>query len=269
MRSTFTVVGVSIVLGGLGLAAAAATQSERVFKWKVHDMNRPQPTAVDPGPATPATPATPAWGPPSDAVVLLGQDHGALAHWTGRDGPPKWTVADGVMTVAEGTGDIRTTRTFGDVQAHIEWMVPAGRKVDGQQGGNSGVFFMDRYELQIVSSNGNTTYADGMAGSLYGQYPPLVNACRPQGSWNVFDVVFRAPVFDAAGAVLQPATITAFLNGVLVQDHSELLGSTAHATRAAYEKHDPTGAIRLQDHGDPISFRNIWVRPLPSRAAPE
>jgi hypothetical protein len=135
-------------------------------------------------------------------------------------------------------------------------------------GGNSGVFFMNRYELQILSVNGNETYADGMAGAAYGQYPPLANPCRPQGQWNAYDVVFRAPRFKADGSLESPARLTVLFNGVLVQDGIELLGTTAHKARASYSAHGP-GPIRLQDHGDPIQFRNIWVRPLEPRRAAE
>jgi hypothetical protein len=264
MRRTITRLGALVGLSSLALLGMAATmQAERSFKWKVHDMDRPQPPAVDPGPAGPAIP------PPSDAVVLFGGATPDLSAWTGGEGPPKWKVVDGTFVVEPGSGDIRTKQAFGDVQLHIEWMIPAGRKVDGQHGGNSGVFFMDRYELQVLSSNGNVTYPDGMAGSLYGQYPPLVNACRPQGQWNVYDIVFRAPEFASDGSLVRPARVTAFLNDVLVQDNAELLGATAHGARAAYSAHDKTGPIRLQDHGDPISFRNVWVRPLATRTVAE
>jgi Domain of Unknown Function (DUF1080) len=243
----------------IALAGLAATQAERTFKWKVHDMTRPAPAVVDPGSASAA---------PSDAIVLFAASNPDLSKWTGKDGKAAWQVSGSEVIVAPGTGDISTKDAFGDVQLHIEWMVPADRKVSGQQGGNSGVFFNNRYEIQILSSNGNVTYVDGMAGSLYGQYPPLVNACRPQGQWNVYDIVFRAPVFKD-DKLVHPAYATVFLNGVLVQDNSELLGATAHAARAGYAAHEPTGPIRLQDHGDPIHFRNAWVRKLPPRTAAE
>jgi hypothetical protein len=251
---------------------APAGQSEgRTFLWEVHDKRRPQPPIVQPAPAGAPVP------PPADAVVLVAIDpakaDATLSAWRSGDAPPRWTIERGAesaeLVVAPGTGDLRTAASFGDVQAHIEWMVPADRPVDGQSGGNSGIFFLDRYELQILASHGNRTYADGMAGSLYGQYPPLANPSRPQGEWNVYDVVFRGPVFRADGSVERPATMTVFFNGVLVQDDVELLGATAHAARASYSKHDPIGPIRLQDHGDPIRFRNVWVRPLEPRKGPE
>jgi hypothetical protein len=247
----------------VALASFPLAADPPAFRYEVHDPMRPLPPVVDPGPARPPV------APPSDAVVLLPLAGGDLSAWRGGDGgPPKWTLADGVMTVTPGTGDLRTAADFADCQLHLEWMVPADRKVEGQMGGNSGVFLMDRYELQILSVHGNRTYADGMAGALYGQYPPLANPCRPQGEWNTFDVVFRAPRFRPDGSLESPARLTAFFNGVLVQDDAELLGTTAHRARASYAAHGP-GPIRLQDHGDPIRFRNIWVRPLAPRSPPE
>ncbi|MDZ4828732.1 MAG: DUF1080 domain-containing protein [Phycisphaerae bacterium] len=271
MRSTLIASSAALVLASV--SALAFTQAQQQFKYEVHDMKRPQPSVVDPGPA--GAPAL----PPSDAVVLFGASKPDLSAWKGSNGDAKWKVLDGAMIVQPQSGDITTKESFGDVQLHIEWMVPADAKVEGQHGGNSGVFFMDRYELQVLSSNPNVTYADGMAGSLYGQYPPLVNACRPLGQWNVYDVVFRAPVFgkpvagndgaEAAATVLHPASLTVFLNGVLVQDNAELLGATVHGARAQYKAHDATGPIHLQDHGDPIRYRNIWLRKLASRGSAE
>jgi hypothetical protein len=171
-------------------------------------------------------------------------------------------VKDGVATITAGSGNIATRQSFGDCQVHIEWMVPAELKCESQHGCNSGLFFHSRYEIQILNSSGNVTYADGMAGSLYGQYPPLVNPCRPQGEWNTYDVVFRGPRFDASAGIVRTATVTLIFNGVLVQDDVELLGATAHGEHATYSSHPDTGPIMLQDHGDPLKFRNIWIRPL-------
>lgn len=250
-----------MVAGSVGaLVCLAATQAERTFKWKVHDMSRPAPAMVDPGAA--GTKA------PSDAIVLFAASNPDLSKWMTGDGAATWKVNGNEVVVEAGKGDIKTKDSFGDVQLHIEWMVPTDRKCEGQHGCNSGVFFMDRYEIQVLQSNGNTTYVDGMAGSLYGQYPPLVNACRPQGEWNVYDIVFRAPVFKD-GKLVTPAYATVLLNGVLVQDNSEILGATAHGARAQYSPHEATGQIRLQDHGDPIHFRNAWVRKLAPRQAAE
>lgn len=234
------------------------------FRFPIHDMNRPQPPLVAPGQAPCGEAAGTA---PSDAIVLFdGRD---LSKWRSGNGEAKWEVVDGAMRVRPGSGDLSTREAFGDCQLHIEWMVPPDLKPSGQAGANSGVFLMNQYEVQILQSFGNRTYPDGMAGALYGQYPPMVNACRPQGEWNTYQIVFRGPRFDGDGSLLAPATATVLLNGVLVQDHAEILGSTAHMARAAYRAHPERLPIRLQDHGDAILFRNIWVRPLPERPVAE
>lgn len=246
-----------LVIAGIVLGAAAMQQSPS-FKYPVHDTARPQPASVW-GPGAKAS----AGQAPSDAMRLF--DGSGLGNWVGGGGKdPAWTVDAGVLSVKPGTGDIQTKETFGDVQLHIEWMIPEGTTCEGQKGCNSGIFFMGMYELQILNSNGNETYPDGMAGALYGQYPPMVNACLPLGQWNTYDIVFRAPRFAADGSLASPAYMTVIFNGVLVQDHVAMLGRTAHAARATYAPHDAKGPIRLQDHGDPIRFRNIWVRNLPA-----
>lgn len=243
-------VGVAVGVGG----AAATTQGPQ-FKYSVHDMARPQPTIVTVGETCLVT-------PPSDAIVLFGGTH--LDAWTKAwaDSPAQWKVADGVATIAPGSGDIQTKQSFGDCQFHLEWMIPKELRCEGQHGCNSGIFFLSQYEVQILNSSGNKTYADGMAGSLYGQYPPLVNACRAQGEWNSYDIVFRGPRFDAAAGTVRAASVTLLFNGVLAQDDVEMLGATAHAARAKYTAHPEAGPIRIQDHGDAIKFRNIWIRPL-------
>ena len=234
---------------------AAAPQDTGAKKWGVHDKDRPQPVMVAPGGHGKA---------PSDAVVLF--DGKSLDKWTAGGGAAAWEVksdaSGGYFQVKPGSGSIRTKDGFGSCQLHIEWMIPADRQCNGQQGCNSGVFFMDRYELQILGSNPNQTYVDGMAGAMYGQYPPLVNACNPNGQWNTYDVVFHAPKFNTDGSLAKAGTMTVFLNGVLVQDHSEIWGATAHAAVAKYSAHEPKLPIGLQDHGDPLCFRNIWLRPL-------
>lgn len=235
----------------LFLAAAAAAQ----IQWPVHDMTRPQPPVVTPGPAGPPVP------PPSDAVVLF--DGRGLAGWTDAKGQPaKWKVEDGFMEVVPKSGAIRTARGFGDCQLHVEWMAPSPARGSGQDRGNSGVFLMDLYEVQVLDCYGNTTYADGMTAAIYGQYPPLVNACRPPGEWQAYDIVFHRPRFDADGRVLAPARMTVFHNGILVHDNDVLTGPTAHKARPPYKAHADRLPISLQDHDHPVRYRNIWLREL-------
>lgn len=227
--------------------AAAAGEKE----WKVHDRDRPQPAMVTAGNHG---------GAPSDATALFdGKD---MSQWTGGDNQVKWAVKDGIVQITPGSGDIRTKESFGSCQLHIEWMVPETCQCKDQHGCNSGVFFMDQYELQILGSNPNKTYVDGMAGAMYGQYPPLVNPCRPNGQWNTYDVVFHAPIFAKDGTVTKVGTMTVLFNGILVQDHSEIWGSTAHGAKAHYTAHADKLPIHIQDHGDALCFRNIWIRPL-------
>jgi hypothetical protein len=166
--------------------------------------------------------------------------------------------------VVAGTGTLRSRREFGDMQLHLEWAAPAAVSDTGQGRGNSGLFLMGRYEIQILDSYRNDTYADGQAAALYGQAPPLVNASRPPGQWQTFDVIFRAPRFGPDGAVLDSARVTVFHNGALVHDGVAFTGSTVHARRARYTAHAPRGPIHLQDHGNPMRFRNVWVRELGS-----
>jgi hypothetical protein len=180
-------------------------------------------------------------------------------------GPAQWRVRDGVFEVVAGTGTLRTRDAFGDVQLHIEWMAPSPPRGRDQDRGNSGVFLMGKYEVQILDSYGNDTYADGQAAALYGQYPPLVNASRPPGEWQSYDIVFRRPRFDASGKVLSPARFTVLHNGVLVHDNAVLVGPTGHTTRPPYEAHPDRLPITLQDHGHPVRFRNVWVRDLEAR----
>jgi 2-keto-4-pentenoate hydratase/2-oxohepta-3-ene-1,7-dioic acid hydratase in catechol pathway len=223
----------------------------------MHTMERPQPPVVTPPPATGPVP------PPADAIVLF--DGVSLRHWRSIDStasPARWRVETGYMEVAPGTGSIMTTREFGDVQLHVEWATGSPPRGEGQNRSNSGVFLMGRYEVQVLDSYRNPTYPDGMAGAIYGQFPPLVNASRPPGEWQTYDIVFRAPRFEGT-RVVSPARATVFLNGILVQDNVTLLGPTTHRHRAPYEAHPPHGPIMLQDHGELVRFRNIWVRELP------
>lgn len=221
-----------------------------------HDRNCPAPRVVDPGPGL-GNPLP----PPADAVVLFdGKD---LSKWRGGDdGPAKWKVSAGYVEVVPSTGMIHTADGFGDIQLHIEWMAPDPPRGSDQDRGNSGVFLMGRYEVQVLDSYGNVTYPDGQAGAVYGQYPPLVNASRKPGQWQSYDIIFRRPRFGSDGGVKSPAIITVFHNGTLVQDHVELTGPTAHQRRPPYEAHPDRLPIGLQDHEHPVRYRNIWIRNL-------
>ena len=166
----------------------------------------------------------------------------------------------------KGTGGIETKQGFGDVQLHIEWMAPDPAKGESQDRGNSGVFFGGgRYEIQVLDSFGNNTYPDGQAGAIYGQYPPLVNACRPPGQWQAYDIAFEAPRFDASGKLLKPARVTVFHNGVLVQHAMEFIGPSTNRVRTPYSAHPEKLPIGLQDHNHPVRFRNVWLRELQPR----
>lgn len=199
---------------------------------------------------------TPGSGMPSDANVLFnGSD---LSAWMYPDGRPVgWIVSEGAMTVKD--GGIVTRQHFGDIQLHLEFATPSPSKGTGQDCGNSGVYFQGNYEIQVLDSYENETYLDGMCGAIYEIAPPLVNATRPPGVWQVYEVIFRAPRFDAEGNVVRKGVITAFLNGVLIQDHVEVHPTRANITEG---KERPLGPLYLQDHGHPVRYRNIWVREL-------
>jgi hypothetical protein len=229
--------------------------------WAVHDGNRPQPKVVTPGSfSSPEQPGK----PPSDAIVLF--DGTDLSQWeSAKDGgPAKWLVKDGVMQVDPGTGDLRTKAKFGDCQLHIEWAAPADAKGDSQGRGNSGLFLMGLVEIQVLDSYNNITYADGHAGSVYGVVPAMANAVRPPGEFQVYDIVFRRPIFED-GQMLDPGYVTVFVNGVLVQDHARLEGPTGHMGRSKPAPFPVAGPIQLQDHNNTMRFRNIWYRELPPR----
>jgi hypothetical protein len=222
----------------------------------VHAMDRPRPPVVTPAPAGPPV------APPSDAIILF--DGTSLDEWhDGRGGSSRWQVRDGYVEVVAGAGSLVTRRAFGDLQLHIEWATPAEPRGEGQARGNSGVFLMGHYEVQILDSWENDTYPDGQAGALYGQRPPDVNASRPPGAWQTFEIIFRRPRFGPDGAVERPARVTVLHNGVLIHDGAEFEGRTAHMRRAQYAPHADRLPLSLQDHGDPVRFRNIWVRELP------
>ncbi len=233
-------------------------QTEDLKKWAVHDPERPMPPIVDPGPAKPPVP------PPPGAVVLF--DGTDLSYWTNNKGAPAaWTVRDGYMEVKKKAGSIRTKLEFGDCLLHVEWATPKVVSGKSQGRGNSGVFLMGKYEVQVLDSIDNPTYADGMAASIYGQFPPSVNASRPPGEWQTYDITFSRPRFDASGSLNQPATMTVYHNGILVHDKMELTGPTAHKKRPAYTEHPDRLPIVLQDHGNPVRFRNIWIKDLEAK----
>jgi hypothetical protein len=226
-------------------------------KWKVHDMERPRPKLVSPGPYVMEA-------PPADADVLFdGKD---LSKWeqTVRGGgvqEPKWKVENGYIEIVPRTGKIRTKEKFGDVQLHVEWQIPKEATGNGQEIGNSGVELMGRYEIQVLESHSHLTYADGGAGAMYGTWPPMVNPSRPQGEWNVYDIFFEAPKFEG-DKLVKPAYFTVVFNGVLVQNHKEQLGTTIWRQNAKYTPHAPEEALSLQDHSQPVRFKNIWIRRL-------
>lgn len=228
--------------------------------WKSHDMQRARPPVVKPSPQSLPVP------PPASAVVLFdGKD---FSNWRAVEGaPPVWKLKDGYMEVVPGSGDIWSRDVFGDIQLHIEWMIPESEGA-GQEDGNSGVFLMDRYEVQILNSFQSATYADGQAGALYGQFPPLANASLAPGNWQSYDIVFRRPRFDPNGKLLQGARLTVFHNGVLVQDCAELVGPTDWLYPKPYTPHPDRLPLRLQDHDARVRFRNIWLRTLPENSEP-
>ncbi|MDP6850834.1 MAG: DUF1080 domain-containing protein [Planctomycetota bacterium] len=222
-------------------------------KWKVHDRERPIPPFV--GPAGQNLPLT----PPPDATVLF--DGSSLDGWRSYDNKAaKWKLVEGQAMEVNGTGDIRTANAFGDCQLHVEWMSPVSEQAS-QGASNSGVYMMGLYEIQVLDSWSSRTYPDGQAAALYGQHPPLVNASRKPGTWQSYDIIFHAPEFSGEDLV-SAATITLFHNGVLVHDHQSFIGQTVHRKVATYQAHPEKLPLKLQDHGNPVRYRNIWVRPL-------
>jgi hypothetical protein len=235
--------------------ASAAAQTPTI--WPQHSMERPKPPVeVAPKQQLPVA-------PPRGAIVLF--DGHDLSWWQkqeGSDAPAGWRVANGAMEVVPGSGGIMTRAAFGDVRLHIEWATPVPAEGKGQDRGNSGVFLMGTYEVQVLDSYQSDTYADGQAAAIYGQFPPRVNVSRPPGAWQSYDIEFHRPRFDSAGAVLQPARMTVRHNGVLVHDNAALLGPTSNGRRDPYVKHADALPIALQDHGHKVRFRNVWVVPL-------
>jgi hypothetical protein len=244
-----------ILISAFCFACSANTnaQQERTGDPKLTELWQPEPPVISPGKTSA--------DPPSDAIILFNGKDGS--QWVAKDGGAiKWKIADGILTVGAGTGEISTRQGFGDCQLHIEWRTPAEVKGEGQGRGNSGIFLMGKYELQVLDSYKNKTYSNGQAGSIYKQLMPLVNASRPPGEWQTYEVIFKAPRFYENGIVKSPATITVLHNGVLVQNNATLAGSTQYIGLASYEKHGEKEPLKLQDHGNPTSFRNIWIREL-------
>ncbi len=227
--------------------------------WTVHDRERPAPPVV--------TPADSPGGRPSDAKVLFdGSTLDAFERVLG--GPAGWTVSDGVFTVAPGSGSIKTKEQFGDCQLHAEWASPSPVVGEDQMRGNSGLIMMGMFEIQVLDSYHARTYADGQAGAIYGQYPPLVNASRGPGQWQTYDIVFRGPRFDATGQLTRRTRVTLIHNGVVVQDATELSGPTAYHNRPPYFKVPERAPIVIQEHGTTVQYRNIWIRELAEEQEP-
>ncbi len=221
-------------------------------KHEITEIWEPQPRKITPGKGT---------QPPSDAIVLF--DGSGLEKWQHADGSrAKWDVKNNVVTVNPGSGSIFTKADFGDMQLHLEFRSPESDRDNGQQKGNSGVYIQNRYEVQVLDSYDNKTYANGQAASIYKQHIPLVNASRKPGEWQTYDIIYQAPRFNEAGGVLIPARITVLHNGVLVQNRVTIQGKTCFVGAPQYQKHDLKKPLSLQDHGDLVSYRNIWVREL-------
>jgi hypothetical protein len=252
---------VAPLAASFALAVAAPALAQAPLRWKAHDMTRPRPPVVPPAPQALPVPA------PPDAVVLF--DGGSLDNWRSADGgPAKWVVKDGAIESVPGSGYLYSARGFGDVQLHVEWAAPVPAKGTSQGRGNSGVFLMGLYEVQVLDSYQNDTYPDGQAAAIYGQYPPLVNACRPPGEWQTYDIVFRRPRFRPDGTLVSPARFTVVHNGILVQDDVEAWGPTSWLQHIPYTAHADKLPLAFQDHGNPVRYRNIWLRELPEAPPP-
>ena len=264
-RTTVMKIAVCLIVLGLGLAISSSAGRRPPYE-TVHDM--------DPGLLPPVIqPADQLGRPPSDAIILFDGKAEELSEWVADNGEkPKWKVENGYMEIVKKGGGIRTKRAFGNCQLHIEWASPTPPTGTSQDRGNSGVYFMGRYEVQGLDSytegnyKDNRTYADGQAASLYGQYPPIVNACRKPGEWQTYDISFLSPQFDKDGNVTRRARVTVLHNGVVVQNNVEYWGPSGHkVTNPQYRRHEEKLPISLQDHGSPVQYRNIWIRELPEQ----
>jgi hypothetical protein len=225
----------------------------------IHDMNAPEPKKITPGTASTQDKAGTA---PSDAIVLF--DGTNLSNWTSKGGKAKWKVKDGDAFPVKKSGALSTKKAFGSCQLHVEWTSPTPASGEGQKRGNSGIYLMGKYEVQVLDNFTNKTYPDGQAGALYGRSKPLVNACRKPGEWQSYDIIFHQPTFKD-GKVVRKATFTVLHNGVLIQDHTVLHGGTGWMGRHAaspYKVHADKLPIQMQDHGNPVKFRNVWIREL-------
>ena len=253
-----------VTLAAIGVATATSVFAVEGFtntpfvpgtQWRMHDPARPQPRVVTPG-AT-FSQGVPA---PSDAVVLFdGKD---FSKWEGQQGAVKWKIENDYMETTK-TGAIRTKDEFGDFQLHLEFATPAKIEGKGQGRGNNGVNIFGRYEVQVLDSYNNPTYADGQVGALYGQTPPLANASRPPGEWQTYDIIFESARWDEAGKLIKKANVTVLLNGVVLHHKREFIGNTGWKVVGNYDKpHPPKGSIQLYEHGNPVRFRNIWIRNL-------
>jgi hypothetical protein len=271
MQKTFFIVSAFVLSGFAGLVPQTLAEDKPGYtdtpmlpsgKWHVHDPNRPVPPIITPG--LTFSHGAPA---PSDALVLF--DGTDFSHWEGDKGAPQWTIHGDYMECKPHSGYIHTKEKFGDFQLHIEWAEP--KKIDGnsQDRGNSGVFLQGIYEVQVLDSFDNPTYPDGQCGALYGQSPPLANACKKPDQWQTYDIVFEAARWNQNHELVRPACVTVFQNGVVIHHKQPLLGPTGHRTLAKYDKEYPaTGPISLQDHGNTVRFRNIWIRNLPQEEKP-
>lgn len=260
LRRCSAYLAISFLLGSIAIGQQASigyddTPMQPNGLWHVHDGKRPQPPIVTPAPPNPnPVPA------PADAIVLFGA-RDDLSAWQMSDGSPAtWLMKNGVLQT--GKGMIRTKAEFTDFQLHVEFATPDEIKGDSQGRGNSGVFLLGRFEIQVLDSYRNPTYPDGQAAAMYGQYPPLVNVARPPGQWQTYDIVFTAPRFTPSSTLEKPAIVTVLHNGVVVHHATAFWGPTRHRSVLPYTPDMAKGPIALQDHGNPVRYRNIWLRPL-------
>ena len=263
MKVKLILIGISVILllatVGFAPSYSQTTYVPKPYNLKaMYDENQPQPPMVTPGVASTPDRVGKA---PTDAIILFdGKD---LSQWVDRRGnTPKWKVENGYMETVRGTGQITTKQAFGSCQLHVEWATPTEVVGEGQGRGNSGVFLMNHYEIQVLDSYNNKTYPAGSAAAVYAQSPPMVNVSRAPGVWQTYDIVFHRPIFKD-GKVVKPATITVFHNGILVQDNYEIMGPTDFKKVPEYREHPDKLSIGLQDHRNPVRFRNIWIRELP------